>query len=106
MHGDTRRKPTHARHAREVIRAMPARTATIASTARKKVGRAGFASDKRWQATRAAEPSLMENPNAGDGVNFFAGRAPDVFAIGVRVRRIGCVNQIVTEPAGDHHALV
>jgi len=48
----------------------------------------------------------MKNFDPADGVYFFTGRAPDVFAIRIRVRRIAFMHQIVKEPAGDHHALV
>ncbi len=46
----------------------------------------------------------MEKFNPADTVNFFASRAPDVFAMRIRIRRIAFMHRIVKEPAGDHHS--
>jgi len=48
----------------------------------------------------------MKNFDPADRVNLFTSRAQDAFAIRIRVRRIAFMDQIVKEPAGDHHALV
>ena len=55
---------------------------------------------------RARCRSLMKNFDSGDRINFFTGRAPDVFAVRVRVGRIAGVHRIVKQPAGNNHAPV
>ena len=39
-------------------------------------------------------------------VNFFTSRAPDAFAVRIRVRGIALMHRIVKEPTGDCHSLV
>jgi len=48
----------------------------------------------------------MKNLDPADRVQFFTSRAPDAFAVRIRVRRIAFMHRIVKEPSGDHHALV
>lgn len=48
----------------------------------------------------------MKNFDATDRVNFFTRRAPDFFAIWIRIRGIGLMDQIVKEPAGNHYPFV
>jgi hypothetical protein len=62
-------------------------------------------------ASRANDPmqeagSLMKHLDPTDGVNLFAGGAPNLLAIRICVRRIACMHGVIKEPAGHHHALV
>lgn len=49
---------------------------------------------------------LMKNFDSSNTVNFFTGRAPDAFAVRLRVGHIAGVDQIGKQPTGNHHALV
>ena len=48
----------------------------------------------------------MKNFDPADRVNLFAGQAPDLVAMGIRIRRIALMHQIVKQPAADQDALV
>ena len=48
----------------------------------------------------------MKNFDSSNTVNFFTGRAPDAFAVRLRVGHIAGVDQIEKQPTGNHHALV
>ncbi len=48
----------------------------------------------------------MKNFDAADRVNLFTSQAPDLSAIRIRIRRIAFMDQVVKEPAANHHALV
>jgi hypothetical protein len=48
----------------------------------------------------------MKHLDPANGVNLFAGCAPDFLAIRTRVRRVACMHGVIKESAGHHHVLV